>query len=140
MKTYIAHYYETLYTARKGEDTYEESTKMTKKQVKKIEMEVEKLEDITAITDEELSNAINKTQKRKALGPDRIPNEALVETDNHTRHFIKEALNKVNCSDSMPVTWQEGEVLRLYKGKGQKGKCSNERGITISSNMGKLYE
>ncbi len=27
-------------------------------------MEVEKLEDITAITDEELSNAINKLQKR----------------------------------------------------------------------------
>ena len=29
---------------------------------------------------------------------------------------------------------------RLYKGKGVKGKCSNERGITLSSNFGKLYE
>ncbi len=93
VKTYIAHYYETLYTARKGEDTYEESTKMIKKQVKKNKKEVEKLEDIAAITDEEPRNAINKLRKRKALGPDGILNEALIETDNHTRHFIKEALN-----------------------------------------------
>ena len=28
----------------------------------------------------------------------------------------------------------------MYKGKGMKGKCSNERGITLSSNFGKLYE
>ena len=34
----------------------------------------------------------------------------------------------------------EGEVIRLYKGKGEKGKCSNERGITLASNAGKLFE
>ena len=28
----------------------------------------------------------------------------------------------------------------MYKGKGVKGKCNNERGITLSSNLGKLYE
>ena len=28
----------------------------------------------------------------------------------------------------------------MYKGKGIKGKCSNEIGITLSSNFGKLYE
>ena len=26
-------------------------------------------------------------------------------------------------------------TLRIYKGKGKKGKCSNERGITLSSNF-----
>ena len=31
-------------------------------------------------------------------------------------------------------------LKRLYKGKGKKGKCSNERGITLASNFGKLYE
>ncbi len=98
------------------------------------------MEDIPEIRDVELRNAINKLQKRKALGPDGIPNEALIKTDYHTRHFIKEALNKANSSDNMPVTWEEGEVLRLYKRKGQKGKFANEFGITIFSNMGKLYE
>ena len=33
-----------------------------------------------------------------------------------------------------------GEITRLYKGKGTKGKCSNERGITLASNFGKLFE
>ena len=28
----------------------------------------------------------------------------------------------------------------MYKGKGIKGKCSNERGITLSHNFGKLYK
>ena len=28
----------------------------------------------------------------------------------------------------------------MYKGKGNKGKCSAERGITLASNFGKLYE
>ena len=28
----------------------------------------------------------------------------------------------------------------MYKGKGQKGKCSNERGITLASNVGKVYK
>ena len=28
----------------------------------------------------------------------------------------------------------------MYKGKGTKGKFSNERGITFSSNSGQLYE
>ena len=27
-----------------------------------------------------------------------------------------------------------------YKGKGKKGKCSNERGITLASNIGKFFE
>ncbi len=30
--------------------------------------------------------------------------------------------------------------VRLYLRKGKKGKSSNERGITLSSNLGKLYE
>ena len=29
---------------------------------------------------------------------------------------------------------------RLCKGKGTKGKCSNERGITLANNFGKMFE
>jgi hypothetical protein len=29
---------------------------------------------------------------------------------------------------------------RIYKGKGTKGKCSNERGITVSSSFGKVFK
>ena len=43
-------------------------------------------------------------------------------------------------NENIPEEWQEGEIIRFYKGKGKKGKCSNERGITLGSNMGKLFE
>ena len=41
---------------------------------------------------------------------------------------------------AIPDEWRKGIITRLYKGKGKKGKCSNERGITVSSNIGKVYE
>ena len=40
----------------------------------------------------------------------------------------------------IPPQWKEGSLKRLYKGKGVKGKCSNERGITLASNVGKPFE
>ena len=49
-------------------------------------------------------------------------------------------MNEINKTKNIPDIWQGGEICRLYKGKGTKGKCSNERGITLSSNFGKLYE
>ena len=40
----------------------------------------------------------------------------------------------------MVCRWQMGTITRLYKGKGRKGMFSNERGITVASNVGKVYE
>ena len=51
-----------------------------------------------------------------------------------------ETLNKVYTEERIPQQWQHGEIKRIYKGKGTKGKCSNKRGITLASNMGKLFE
>ena len=49
-------------------------------------------------------------------------------------------MNNIYNEEKIPYEWQSGEVIRLYKGKGEKGKCSNERGITLASNAGKLFE
>ena len=55
-------------------------------------------------------------------------------------NIIRTILNKIYNNEKIPDQWQEGEIIRFYKGKGKKGKCSNERGITLASNMGKLFE
>ena len=47
-------------------------------------------------------------------------------------------MNKQIEEITVPEQWQEGEIIRLYKDKGVKGKCVNERGITLASNFGKL--
>ena len=49
-------------------------------------------------------------------------------------------VNNVHEEESVPRSWLKGNIIRLYKGKGQKAKCSNERGITPASSVGKVYE
>ena len=49
-------------------------------------------------------------------------------------------MNSILNTTDIPEQWKEGTLKRLYKGKGIKGKCSNERGITLASNAGKLFE
>ena len=49
-------------------------------------------------------------------------------------------MNEISEASVMPRQWKNGTLKRIYKGKGKKGKCSNERGITLASNIGKLFE
>ena len=49
-------------------------------------------------------------------------------------------MNYILNTADIPPQWREGNLKRLYKGKGTKGKCSNERGITLASNVGKVFE
>ena len=49
-------------------------------------------------------------------------------------------MNDILNTTDIPEQWKEGTLKRLYKGKGIKGKCSNERGITLASNVGKMFE
>ena len=79
-------------------------------------------------------------KRGKSPGPDKIPNEMFIEADQQARKEITNILNNISTTYNIPQTWQHSEVIRLYKGKGKKGKCSNERGITLASNFGKLYE
>ena len=76
----------------------------------------------------------------KSPGPENILNEALIEANNETRKIIIYVFNKSYSEEVIPKKWSESRIIRIYKGKGKKGKCSNERGITLSSNSEKLFE
>ena len=92
------------------------------------------------INTNEFNSVIKKLKRKKSLGPDRIPNEIFIEGTPETRKILKAMIEKAHESENIPQAWEEGEIIRLYKGKGTKGKCSNERGITLASNVGKVYE
>ena len=84
---------------------------------------------------------LKKLKRGKAVGPDNIPNEVAIEADKDTRDLYRQQLNKLIENTAPPNQWQESEILRLDKGKkGLKGKCSGERGISLSSNIGKIAE
>ena len=79
-------------------------------------------------------------KNNKAPGPDKLPTEIFTHANHQTREIYLKEINKLIQTYKIPDQWQIGEITRLYKGKGVKGKCSNERGITLASNFGKLFE
>jgi hypothetical protein len=88
----------------------------------------------------ELNQAITKLKKGKGCGPDDIPNDVFIMANDETKQIYLSTLNQILQSQIIPTNWQMGTVTRIYKGKGTKAKCSNERGMTVSSNFGKLFE
>ena len=92
------------------------------------------------ITIKEIKKATKHLKRKKSPGPDNIPNEIFIEANKETQNIYKNILNNILNDNKSPQQWQKGNIIRRYKGKGKKGKCSNERGIMLASNFGKLYE
>ncbi len=141
--SYIADQYEALYQARPGLPTYQKWTEHITNTIKNLEQEHDKYatsQGSENITFKELNKAIKKLKRNKSLGPDMLPNEIFIEANKKTRMKYLEILNNLHREEQIPDSWRIGHIKRLYKGKGVKGKCSNERGITLASNFGKLYE
>ena len=139
-KEYIASYYENLYQAREEAPGYEQCTIDIKNKVNEIEASMNTLPEEPEFNSKEIIDVIRSLKSGKAPGPDGIPNEAMKNCDMHTIDIYKNEMNKILQSMEIPQQWTEGSLKRLYKGKGTKGKCSNERGITLASNMGKMFE
>ena len=74
----------------------------------------------------------------KSGGPDQLINEFLI----HGKHTFTPTLcnlfNKVYETGHFPETWSEGYVISLHK-KGSINDVENYRGITLLSNVGKLF-
>ena len=77
---YIANHFEDLYQAREGESEQDERTTMIENKVKDIETENNNNLDTepNLITRNELDMAIRQLNKSKSVGPDDIPNEAII--------------------------------------------------------------
>ena len=137
-KEYIANFYENLYKAREGTPEYQDWTNKIKDSVEQMSQKT--LEEEPDFTAGEIKKAIKSLKKGKSNGPDGIPNEVYIESNNKTQEIHRYILNNVLRTIDIPEQWKEGDLKRLFKGKGVKGKCSNERGITLASNAGKLFE
>ena len=138
-KTHVAGYYENLYQAREGESQYQEWTKQVENTVEAVTKRSAG-ESCSEITKCELESAIKQLQRRKAVDPDDIPNEALIESGDKMRKNILTIFNNIYKTEEIPQEWKHGMIIRIYKGKGKKGQCCNEKDITVSSYLNKLFE
>ena len=139
-KEYIASFFENLYQARECHTGYEQTTKEIIEKVQEIENNMHNIPKEPEFSTEEIYNVLRNLKSGKAPGPDGIPNEAMKYFDRFTIEIYRQEMNKILDSMEIPHQWTEGSLKRLYKGKGLKGKCSNERGITLASNLGKMFE
>ena len=48
--------------------------------------------------------------------------------------------NTIFETENVPSQWKEAKIISLYKGKGNREKMEFRRGITLASNIQKLFE
>jgi len=89
-------------------------------------------------TRKEIEDALKKTKRGKACGQDRIPNEFLLEGGEALTVAICKLFNWVLKKEVIPKIWRESRTVLLHKG-GDRELLDNYRGITINSNLGKLF-
>ena len=124
---HIADYFEELYQAREGETSHSHWTNLIHQTVGAVQS-TKTNEEVKPIGIDELNSTIKTLKRGKSCGPDKIPNEALIETNTKTRQIYLEMFNKIYEEEKIPNEWQEGEILRLYKGKGERGNAATNAG------------
>nr|XP_049577496.1 glycine receptor subunit alpha-3 isoform X1 [Syngnathus scovelli] len=86
----------------------------------------------------EVTEVVKKLLGGKALGVDEIRPEFLKALDVVGLSWLTRLYNVVWTSGTVPLDWQTGVVVPLFK-KGDRRVCSNYRGITLLSLPGKVY-
>ena len=93
----------------------------------------------TQITETEIYTAIKNLKNNKSSGPDKILNEHIKYTADLMMPVYIQLFNLIFDTGLIPETWTLGNILPIYKNKGDKNKPENYRPITLLSCFGKLF-
>ena len=127
-KEHIANFFEDLYQARPARPEAQQRTEEIQQNIEKIKERMKELPKPKEITRKEMKKCIKKIKRGKATGPDKIPNEAIIEANDITNEILRHHLNKILTSQKIPDEWQHGEIIRLYKGKGKRA-CARTKEV-----------
>ena len=102
--------------------------------------ENERLDEILniEIKMEELYKAKMEMKNGKSTGWDKIPNEFIKYGGQIIDDIMSKLFSMMIKEEYIPKEWKEDKLVMIYK-KEDKNKCENYRGISISSNVLKLY-
>ena len=90
------------------------------------------------IKEKEIFNCISKLKNNKASGLDSIRNEMLKAGATILMPCMNKLFNLILSSGNYPSSWAKGYITPLFK-TGDNANPENYRGITITSNLGKLF-
>ena len=87
----------------------------------------------------ELLDALGKTKKGKAPGPDGIVNEILQLLDAEGERRLLEFYNEVWNNRTTPPDWSHATIVSIYKGKGDDSDPASYRPISLLNVTYKVY-
>ena len=91
------------------------------------------------ISKEEVKVALQEMKEGKAAGLDGCVTEYMKRGGESVLDWLVRLLNACFVGGVVPEDWRGACVVALYKGKGDRFECSNYRGISLLSVVGKLY-
>ena len=104
-----------------------------------VRVPVMEVENESEITKEEVERALKETKTGKAPGVDGVHAEMLKEGGVTVVEWLVRLFNVCFYLGMCPVDWVLAVIVPLYKGKGDVHECSNSRGISLLSVVGKVY-
>ena len=75
----------------------------------------------------------------KAEGKDEVMGEMIKGGGDRVVDWIRSLCNTAFESSGVPEDWRSAMIVLLYKGKGERTKCINYRGISLISVVRKFY-
>ena len=136
-KDTIASYYEKLYS--KGEVPPHPSHEYVKERVQALSQENGDggaIDDLP--TKVEIKKAIENKKNKKATSD--WKNEVIKKGGNPMVDLIYPVIKAFWDEEKAPDQWNEGVITNVWKGKGDREKLENQRGITVSSSIGTTIE
>ena len=88
---------------------------------------------------EEVQEAVNEMKSGKAPGLDEFPVECLKKGGMAVLEWLVRLLNLSFGMGVVPMDWRDACVVPMYKGNSDNYECSNSRGISLLSVVGKLF-
>ena len=136
-KDTIASYYERLYS--KGEVPPHPFHEYVRKTVQALSQENSDSGQIDALpTKAEIKQAIENKKNKKATSD--WKNEVIKKGGGPMVDLIYPVIKAFWNEEEAPKQWNEGVITNVWKGKGDREKMENQRGITVSSSIGTTVE
>ena len=133
-------YFQKLYSKemQTTEETEEENL------IKKKMLQMFKVDNNSGINDriegKEIDASIERS-KNGAPGPDEITNMMLKSSKDIIRPSLTEIVNGIKENEiEFPVSWELGDIISFFKGKGDPYDMMYQRGITLTSCVLKVLE
>ena len=103
------------------------------------EVQEDNLDEMEAITEDEVRSALKKMKNGKVVGPDNLPIEFWKCLGEEGTTFLCEMLNKICEEEHIPEAWLKSTLIPIYKNKGEIMSCCNYRGIKLIEGHKELH-